>query len=321
MSIYKHDSTLVLAHYYTTPEVQQLADFVGDSLDLALKAVNEKPKRIVFAGVRFMAETAKILNPDTEVILPDSGSSCSLVEQTNIEQLKDWVAKHKADGERNNKQVTHVAYINSSAEHKTTADIIVTSRIVADVIQRLDENKHLILFSPDYNMGAWLNYELGLSMPKWSAVCEVHDKFKIDELENEWKKWTDGKKYLIAHPESILPILKRADYVGSTHGMLNWIKEHPYKHSTIYVATEEGLLHNMKKLRPELDIRQAPIYTGCQCNVCPYMKLNTPLKVMYAVNVGIGTKINYMSDSLMEQARIPIDRMMYYQQTGEIKFN
>lgn len=306
----KYDNTLILAHYYTTPDIQEMADHVGDSLDLAMKAAAEKPKRIVFAGVRFMAETAKIINPETEVILPDHASSCSLVEQTDVGELKKWREKY-ADH-------VHVAYINSSAEHKATADIIVTSRIVADVIEDLYAQDRKVIFSPDRNMGLYMNQSFGFNMPVWSAVCDVHDKFKADELERAMRNWTDGSKWVLAHPESPLPVLAKADYVGSTHGMLNWIKKFPYSVGTIWVATEEGLLYNMRKERPELDIRQAPIYSGCQCNQCPYMKLNTQKKVFMAASAGLGAKIDYLTESEMELARVPIERMLAYQNTGEL---
>lgn len=319
-------NTIVLAHYYTTPDVQQLADYVGDSLDLAQKAVQEKPDRIVFAGVKFMAETAKILNPEAEVILPDAGSTCSLVEQTDIDDLKSWVEYYKTTKSqpaafqgygRTPQKVVHVAYINSSAEHKALADIIVTSRIVDDVIKDLYEQGYFVIFSPDRNMGEYLNYQYGYNMPVWKAVCEVHDKFKAEELERDMRGWTDYGKFLIAHPESPLPILKKADFIGSTHGMLKWIKEFPHKRGHIWVATEDGLLYNMRELRPELDIRQAPIYSGCQCNSCPYMKLNTVEKVEQAVKFGMGTKIDYLTDEAMEAARKPIERMLEFQKTGK----
>lgn len=309
--------TLTLAHYYTIPNVQQMADFVGDSLDLSIKAVEEKPDRIVFAGVRFMAETAKILNPSTEVILPDSGSTCSLVEQTDITDLALWVKHHKDLAKEDGTEVVHVAYINSSIQHKALSDIIVTSRIVDDVIKNIYEQGKRVIFSPDRNMGAYLNYQYGYDMPVWSAVCEVHDKFKAEELTEAMSGWTDGGKYVIAHPESPLPILQKADYIGSTKGMLNWITQFPHKVGTVWVATEDGLLYNMRELRPDLDIRQAPTYSGCQCNSCPYMKLNTTMNVVAATH-GIGTKIE-LSEELMDKARKPIERMLEFERTGEVK--
>lgn len=304
--------TLILAHYYTTPEVQEMADFVGDSLDLAMCAAEEKPKRIVFAGVRFMAETAKILNPETEVILPDEGSTCSLVTQTNIEKLKEWREQYH--------DFVHVAYINSSAEHKATADIIVTSRIVDDVIGDIYAQGKKVIFSPDYNMGAYLNSEYGYSMPLWTAVCEVHNKFKAKELR---KLLDDEPGCVLAHPESPLPVLKMADFIGSTRGMLNFIKSYVYDTGTFYVATEEGLLHNMREMRPTLNIVQAPVYGGCACNRCFYMKLNTTSNIEDAIAGNINSKVNcskidYLTDEQMGAARRPIERMMEFEKTGEV---
>lgn len=301
-------NTLILAHYYTIPEVQELADYVGDSLDLALHAVREKPKRIVFAGVKFMAETAKILNPETEVILPDSGSTCSLVEMTNINSLRKWREQHKDH--------VHVSYINSSAEHKMLSDVIVTSRIVDDVIKSIYDSGKKVIFSPDRNMGAYLNLTYGYNMPNWSAVCQVHDKFKAEEIDKVLRD-VDGPKYVLAHPESPLPVLLRADYVGSTHGMLNWVNEYDKKVGTVFVATEDGLLYNMRKARPDLNIQQAPIYSGCQCNSCPYMKKNTVDKVNDAIN-GKGLHIDYLTPDIMEKARVPIERMLTYTETGKL---
>jgi len=311
--------TLILAHYYTTPEVQQMADHVGDSLDLALHAQQEDFDRIVFCGVRFMAETAKMLNPWADVVLPDSGSTCSLVEQTDIDQLRAWVGHARAWYEENeNKKVAHVAYINSAAAHKVLADVVVTSRNVEEIVANLVSQGYVILFSPDRNMGAYLKYEHpDWPMHYWSAVCEVHDMFKAEELDVIWKSWTDAPKYLLAHPESPLPVLQRADYIGSTHGMLNWVREFPHQVGTVYVATEEGLLHNMRKMRPELDIKQAPTYTGCQCNQCPYMKLNTTEKVR-AATLGKGVHIDYLSATQLGLARLPVERMLEFQRTGEI---
>jgi quinolinate synthase len=306
----KYDNTLVLAHYYTTPEVQALADHVGDSLDLSLAAQREKAKRIVFLGVRFMAETAKIINPDAEVIIPDWGSTCSLVEQTDIKALKRWRNEYPNH--------IHVSYINSSAEHKALSDWIVTSRNVDDIITHLYDAGAQVIFSPDRNMGAYLNHTYGWQMPIWSAVCEVHDQFNIKQLESELRKWSDYPKYLLAHPESPLSVLIKAQemekeghgVIGSTAKMLQWIKDFPNPRGVIYVATEEGLLYNMRSIRPLLDIRQAPIYSGCQCNSCGFMKLNTIEKSNAAIAGTSGVKIDYLSNDLMEKARIPIIRML-----------
>lgn len=303
--------TITLAHYYTTPDVQAAADHVGDSLELALKARDSKADRIVFAGVRFMAETAKIINPNAEVILPDAGSSCSLVKQTDVGQLRYWVNywKFKSD-----KRAIHISYINSSAEHKCYTDIIVTSRNVEEICQHYHDMGYRILFSPDYNMGQYLKFQHPeWDIEIWDAVCEVHDKFKEEEIDKAWMQWTDGPKSLLAHPESPLPVLKRADFVGSTIKMLEWVKNYENKVGTIFVATEDGLLHNMRTARPDLDIQQLGNYDGCQCNSCPYMKLNTLGKVL-AAKEGIGTKINYLTDRVLIKARLPIDRMLKFKE-------
>lgn len=318
--------TVILAHYYTIPEVQAMADCVGDSLELSRFAQREKADRIVFAGVRFMAETAKILNPEAEVILPDAGSTCSLVEQTNRNELKKWILTHRIYSDA---PPVHVSYVNSSVEHKAISDWIVTSANVEEIVSHLMKQGKRVLFSPDRNMGAYLAYShpewfvdephptFGQRFKYWSSVCEVHDKFKEDEIELAMREWTDGPKILLAHPESPLPVLKKAyemskegnGLVGSTSKMLNFVKNYPYKVATIFVATEDGLLYNMKKERPELDIRLAPMYTGCQCNSCPYMKKNTVESVTRAVN-GDGVKINYINDYLRVAALKPIERML-----------
>ncbi|MBV1775101.1 quinolinate synthase NadA [Burkholderiaceae bacterium DAT-1] len=296
---------VTLAHYYTAPEVQQMADKVGDSLELSLFAKECEADVIVFAGVRFMAETAKILNPHAKVVLPDTNSTCSLVTQTDVKRLAAWREKH-AD-------YVHVSYINSSAEHKALSDWIVTSRNVDDIIASLYAEGKKVCFSPDRNMGAYLNYQYGYDMPLWSAVCEVHDKFNEAAL-NEAFAGIEGTYYLIAHPESPLPVLKRADYVGSTSGMLNWVKQFDREpDATILVATEEGILYNMGLARPDLKIRQAPIYAGCQCNQCPYMRMNT-VDAVKAAQQGGGIVIDYLTDAQMDAARLPIERMLAFSQ-------
>jgi quinolinate synthase len=296
---------VTLAQYYTAPEIQQMADKVGDSLELSLFAREAKADLIVFAGVRFMAETAKILNPQAEVVLPDAGSTCSLVTQTDVAALAKWREQY-ADH-------VHVSYINSSAEHKALSDWIVTSRNVDDIIAHLYAEGKKVIFSPDRNMGAFLNFQYGYDMPLWSAVCEVHDKFNETALNEAFDAIT-GEKFLIAHPESPLPVLKRADYVGSTSGMLGWIKQYSGDASAvIFVATEDGILYNMREARPDLDIRQAPIYAGCQCNSCPYMKMNT-IEAVKRAQQGEGAKIDYLTEAQMDAARVPIERMLDFSQ-------
>ncbi|MDH5360250.1 MAG: quinolinate synthase NadA [Gammaproteobacteria bacterium] len=298
-------NTLTLAHYYTTPDVQAMADYVGDSLELAQIAKKEQADRIVFAGVKFMAETTKIMNPEAEVILPDAEATCSLVTQTDMEALRRWRERY-AD-------YVHVSYINSSAEHKMLSDWIVTSRNVDDIIASLYAAGKKVIFSPDRNMGAYLNYQYGYEMPLWSAVCEVHDQFKEEQIRYFLEQHTEQKAYLIAHPESPLPVLKLADFVGSTKQMLEWVGQFPGGSNTIYVATEEGLLHNMRQQRADLNIEQAPIYSGCQCNACPYMKRNSVERVLMAQQ-GKGFHIDYLNAETIQQARLPIDRMLTFSQ-------
>ncbi|MXR35495.1 quinolinate synthase NadA [Craterilacuibacter sinensis] len=296
---------VTLAHYYTQPEIQQMADKVGDSLELSLFAREAEADIIVFAGVRFMAETAKILNPAATVILPDAGSTCSLVTQTDVVALKRWRESHPDH--------VHVSYINSSAQHKALSDWIVTSRNVDDIIAHLYAEGKKVIFSPDRNMGAYLNYQYGYDMPLWSAVCEVHDKFNEAALTEAFNA-VPGKKFLIAHPESPLPVLQKADYVGSTSGMLNWVKAYADDpKAVIFVATEDGILYNMGLARPDLDLRQAPIYAGCQCNSCPYMKMNT-IEAVRRAQQGEGLEIDYLSEAEMAAARLPIERMLDFSQ-------
>jgi len=302
--------TIILAHYYTTPEVQKMADFVGDSLELALRAREARADRIVFAGVRFMAETAKILNPKATVILPNAGSSCSLVDQVDQKKIRKQIYNVPINTEV-------VTYINSSADLKAISDWIVTSRNVEEIIQNRIESGKRIFFTPDRNMGAYFKF----IHPEWGdkfsyykdAVCIVHDKFKEEEIDKAFKHWTDGNKYLLAHPESPLPVLKRANMVGSTSKMLKWVENFEGSIGSIFVATEDGLIHNMRKVRPDLDIKQLGNYNGCQCNSCPFMKMNTEELVYKAAVAGLGEVIK-LSPTLIYHARYPIEKMIQFNQ-------
>ncbi len=298
--------TILLAHYYTDKAIRDRADFIGDSLELARKAQESQADRIVFAGVRFMAETAKILNPDAEVILPDWNSTCSLVEQTDIRALRKWREEHPNH--------THVMYINSSVEQKALADWIVTSRNVEPVVRHLLQEGKEVIFSPDYNMGVWLKQKLNAEIPIWNAVCEVHDQFDQNRMEERFASFHPDKRFLISHPESPIGILKMSDLVASTSGMLEWIDtfDGP-EDSAIFVGTEFELIKMMRERRPDLNgIYQVPAVPGCRCNECPYMKLNTMQKVEAAM-AGEGVKIDYLTPELMERARLPIERMMSFQ--------
>ena len=305
-------NTLVLAHYYTPKEVKQVAHFAGDSLELSLLARNSNAERIVFAGVRFMAETAKLLNPAAEVILPNKEATCSLVTQVENKPNPE-LYRYLSTLDSNVKVIT---YINSSVRLKSLSDIIVTSANVEEIVTSEINKGNKVFFTPDRNMGAYLketNPEWGDNFDYWrGAVCEVHDLFSEEQLSRLMNGWTDGKKYLIAHPESSLPILRNADMVGSTSKMLKWIEGFSDKYATIYVATEEGLLHNMRVMRPELDIKQAPTYRGCQCNSCPYMKRNTLLAVDAAI-AGIGGEVIEIDNNLKEKALMAIENGLTYE--------
>ena len=312
--------TITLAHYYTIKEVQDLADHVGDSLDLAQKAQESDADRIVFAGVRFMAETAKLLNPEAEVILPDWNSTCSLVEQTNTEDLKKWLGSGFAG-------YYHLMYINSSVEQKATADYIVTSRNVEAIATAIHKKGDKFVFSPDRNMGNWLSRKLGVEVPSWSAVCEVHDQFDRERMDERFAKFEPLTPYLISHPESPMPILEKADYVSSTAGMLRWVDKfeksfsevaHPGKAFDIFVATEFELIRMMRERRPDLNIWQVPVIADCRCNECPYMKLNSAAKVKAAIAGEGGTVIDYLAPDIMEKARVPVERMMHFNKTGQL---
>lgn len=297
--------TMLVAHWYAPEEVKAMADYVGDSLGLIQAVQKEQPKRLVFAGVRFMAETAKVMLPDTEVIIPDLEATCSIVTQTDLNDLRSF-----RDG---TPDATHVMYINSSVKMKGLADIIVTSANVNAIIEAEIAKGKDVIFSPDKNMGAYINKEFGYGMSVFSSVCIVHDQFNTEALELEMRGWTDGSKNVIAHPESNENILKMANFVGSTNKMLDWVQEFPYNVGTIWVATEEGLLNDMKKARPELDFRIVPGYKGCMCASCKFMKLNTVEAVKHAINGGpYSTAINYLTGAEIDAARKPIERMLEF---------
>ena len=293
--------TLLLAHWYAPEAIKAKADFVGDSLGLIQEAQRVNPDRLVFAGVRFMAETAKVMLPDTEVIIPDMNATCSLVEQTDIDELRWWrETNHKA---------THIMYINSSVEMKALADVIVTSANVNAIVEAEIAKGKEVIFSPDENMGNYINQQFGYDMKVFTSVCDVHDMMNADQLRKDMIGWTNGGKYVLAHPEAKLDLLKMADFVGSTNKMLQWVKDFKPKVGTIWVATEEGLLNDMKTARPELDIRPALGYNGCQCNTCPFMKMNTVDAVEAAMNGTGGTVITLTNEQIAAAYR-PIKRML-----------
>ncbi len=295
LKLKKELNAVILAHYYQESEIQDLADFVGDSLELARKAKATNADVIVFAGVHFMAETAKILNPNKLVLLPDLDAGCSLADSCPAPLFKAFREKHP----------DHLAitYINCSAAVKALSDIICTSSSAEKIINQIPQNQK-ILFSPDRNLGRYLIKKTGREMLLWDGTCIVHETFserKINDLKLEYPK-----AKIIAHPECEESILNRADFIGSTSALLKFVKED--NSESFIVATEPGIIHQMKKAVPNKNLIPAPPEKNCNCNECPYMKLNT-MEKLYACMKNKSPQI-IMDGELMRKALIPIERML-----------
>jgi len=259
----KELDAVILAHYYQDAEIQDLADFVGDSLQLSQQAAKTKAKVIVFCGVHFMAETAKILNPDKQVLLPDLDAGCSLADRCPPDQFAAWLAKypgHKV-----------ISYINCSAGVKALSDVICTSSNAEKIVRSFPENQPLV-FAPDRHLGAWVEKQTGRDLVKWPGFCIVHEQFTERQLQKLKVRHPNAE--IIAHPECDESVLGIADFVGSTKGLLEHVQKSPPK-STFIVATEVGILHLMQKARPDVELIPAPPASGCNCSICPYMRLNT----------------------------------------------
>ncbi len=287
---------VVLAHYYQTPEIQDLADFVGDSLDLSRKAQATDAKVIAFCGVRFMAETAKILSPDKIVVLPDMNAGCSLEDSCPPEQFAAFRAAHP----------DHIAltYINSSAEVKALSDIIVTSSS-ADTILKQIPPEQKIIFGPDKHLGGWLNRRFGRDMLLWPGACIVHEAFSETEL-LKLKAQHPGAP-VFAHPECPPHVLDHADMVGATSAILRYALESPAE--TLIVATEPHIIHQMEKAAPHKTFIGAPGADGnCNCNMCPYMALNT-MEKLYVSLRDLEPRIE-IEEGLRQRARKSLDRML-----------
>ncbi|HTR81778.1 MAG TPA: quinolinate synthase NadA [Bacteroidota bacterium] len=291
----KEMNAVILAHYYQESEIQDLADFVGDSLELARKAAATDAEVIVFAGVHFMAETAKILNPHKLVLLPDLEAGCSLAESCPAPAFRKFREMHP----------DHVAitYINCTAEVKALSDIICTSSSAEKIINQIPKEKP-ILFSPDRNLGAYLAKKTGRDMLLWDGSCIVHETFSERKIIGLQLEHPDAK--LIAHPECEAPLLERADFIGSTSALLKYVRSNAHK--KFIVATEVGIIHQMKKLAPEKEFIPAPPDANCACNECPHMKRNT-MEKLYLCMKNKSPEIS-MSADLMRSALIPIQRMM-----------
>jgi len=289
-------NVVILAHYYQESEIQDIADFVGDSLELAKKAKSTSADVIVFAGVHFMAETAKILNPEKLVLLPDLEAGCSLAEGCPAEEFKAFREKYP----------NHIAitYINCSADVKALSDIICTSSSAEKIINQIPKDQP-ILFSPDRNLGKYLIKKTGREMLLWDGSCIVHETFSERKIINLKIKYPNAK--LISHPECEEPILMHSDFIGSTSKLLSFIQE---DFSTQYiVATETGIIHQMRKAAPQkVYIPAPPEDDTCSCNECPYMKLNT-LEKLYLCMKNQSPQI-LMDEELRIKALLPIERML-----------
>ncbi|HTX18001.1 MAG TPA: quinolinate synthase NadA [Bacteroidota bacterium] len=291
----KEMNALLLAHYYQESEIQDLADFVGDSLELARKASSTKADVIVFAGVHFMAETAKILNPDKLVLLPDLEAGCSLAESCPAPEFKRYREAHP----------DHVAitYINCSAEVKALSDIICTSSSAEKIISQIPKEKP-ILFSPDRNLGAYLAKKTGREMLLWNGSCIVHETFSERKIIALMLEHPDAR--LIAHPECEKHLLDRADFIGSTSALLKYVQSSTDR--KFIVATEVGIIHQMSKSAPEKEFIPAPPDANCACNECPHMKRNT-MEKLYLCMKNKSPEI-MMSPDLIHRALRPIERML-----------
>lgn len=292
----KERNAVLLAHYYQEGEIQDLADFIGDSLQLAREAKKAQADVIVFAGVHFMAETAKILNPNSTVLVPDMAAGCSLADGCPADPFKAWQAQYPDS-------IT-ISYINCSAEVKALSDYIVTSSNAVKIVEAMPKDK-TILFAPDKNLGRYVMKQTGRELVLWQGSCMVHETFSIRKLIALQQKYPDAK--IIAHPECEEPLLELAHYIGSTSGLLEYVQKDAAKE--FIVVTESGILHEMQKRAPEKVLIPAPPENeSCSCNECPFMRLNTPEKIYLALRDNRPELI--MDEALREAARLPIERML-----------
>ena len=291
----KEKNAVILAHYYQTPDIQDIADYIGDSLQLSQQAAATDADIIVFAGVHFMAETAKILSPSKKVLLPDTEAGCSLADSAPAAEFEAFVREHPGH--------KVISYINCSAAVKTMSDVIVTSSNAMKIVESFPKDQPLI-FAPDRNLGAYINGKTGRNMVLWDGACEVHETITTERIIGLKRTHPDAK--LIAHPECKAPVLLLADFVGSTAAMLEYTRNTGAK--KFIVATETGILHQMQKASPEKEFIVVPADETCSCNDCPYMKLNT-LEKLYLCLKNEKPEITLPAD-VIEKARKPILRML-----------
>lgn len=293
----KEKNAVLLAHYYQEADIQDLADYVGDSLGLSRKAQATNADIIVFAGVHFMAETAKIINPDKKVILPDADAGCSLADSAPAGPFKEFVDAHPDH--------LVVTYINCSAEIKAMSDIICTSSNAVDIINSLPKDQKIIC-APDRNLGEYLNIQTGRNMLLWDGACMVHEAFSMDKILDLHKAHPKAK--FIAHPESTQNILRISAFVGSTEKLLHFVQEDDAKE--FIVATEAGILHEMQKRVPHKKLIPAPAKEDntCACSECHFMKMNT-LEKLYLCLKNETPEID-VPEEIRKKALIPLERML-----------
>jgi len=291
----KEKNGILLAHYYQVPEIQDIADYVGDSLGLSQKAAESKADVIVFAGVHFMAETAKILSPSSKVLLPDLEAGCSLADSCPPDEFAKFKEKYPDH--------IVISYINCSAAIKTMSDVICTSSNAVAIVESFPKEQKII-FAPDRNLGGYVNKVTGRDMVLWDGTCQVHDILQTEAIINLKIDNPDAK--LIAHPECKAQVLEIADFVGSTTAMLNYTKKD--EATKFIVATETGILHQMQLSSPEKEFIIVPSDETCACNDCPYMKLNTMQKLYLCLKNERPEIV--LDDKTIEQARKPIEKML-----------
>ena len=291
----KEKNAIILAHYYQEPDIQDVADFIGDSLGLAQKAQSTTADMIVFAGVHFMAETAKILNPSKKVVLPDLKAGCSLSDSAPPALFKAFRDKYPDH--------IVITYINCSAGMKALSDIICTSSNAQKIIESLPANQKII-FAPDKNLGAYTNKKTARNMVLWNGACLVHEIFSMEKITK--LKLHHPQAKVIAHPECEEPVLQMADYIGSTSGLLKYVQNSNDK--TFIITTEAGIIYQMQKKCPGKTFIPAPPENTCACNDCPYMKLNTLEKLYLCIKYEKPEIL--MDEKLRQAAKKPIDRML-----------
>lgn len=291
----KKKNAVILAHYYQEPDIQDIADYIGDSLGLSQEAAKTDASIIVFAGVHFMAETAKILSPDKTVLLPDSKAGCSLSDSCPPHLFRKFKEKYPDH--------MVITYVNCTAELKALSDIVCTSSNAVQIVASLPKDQKII-FGPDKNLGKYVMKKTGRDMVLWNGACMVHEIFAIEKITKLKERHPEAK--FIAHPECEDHILQLADYVGSTTGLLNYTVNSDAKE--FIVATEAGIIHQMEKSNPDKTFIPAPPNNTCACNDCPHMKRNTLEKLYLCLKNEL--PIVDVPREIIERARLPIERML-----------